>query len=77
LTAAAETAICLSLLLGVAQRAGFIFGTVFSLLIWGVGEGFRSLRCRRDRHRMRSHLRRAVRVAVGSRLPRLVAMDDV
>jgi thiosulfate dehydrogenase (quinone) large subunit len=40
LTALAETAICLSLLLGVAQRAGFAFGAAFSLLIWGAGEGF-------------------------------------
>jgi thiosulfate dehydrogenase (quinone) large subunit len=40
LTALAETAICLSLLLGVAQRAGFAFGAAFSLLIWGTGEGF-------------------------------------
>ncbi len=36
----AETAICLSLLLGIAQRAGFIFGAVFGLAIWGAGEGF-------------------------------------
>jgi nitrite reductase (NO-forming) len=40
LTALAETAICLSLLLGVAQRAGFVFGAVFGLAIWGAGEGF-------------------------------------
>jgi thiosulfate dehydrogenase (quinone) large subunit len=40
LTALAETAICLSLLLGIAQRAGFIFGTAFGLVIWGAGEGF-------------------------------------
>jgi thiosulfate dehydrogenase (quinone) large subunit len=40
LTALAETAICLSLLLGVAQRAGFAFGAAFSVLIWGAGEGF-------------------------------------
>jgi uncharacterized membrane protein YphA (DoxX/SURF4 family) len=40
LTALAETAICLSLLLGVAQRAGFIFGGAFAVLIWGAGEGF-------------------------------------
>jgi thiosulfate dehydrogenase (quinone) large subunit len=40
LTAVAETAICLSLLLGIAQRAGFIFGAVFGLVIWAVGEGF-------------------------------------
>jgi uncharacterized membrane protein YphA (DoxX/SURF4 family) len=40
LVACAETAICLSLLLGVLQRVGFVFGTVFALMIWGVGEGF-------------------------------------
>jgi thiosulfate dehydrogenase (quinone) large subunit len=40
LTALAETAICLSLLLGIAQRAGFIFGAAFGLVIWGAGEGF-------------------------------------
>ncbi len=40
LTAVAETAVCLSLLLGIAQRAGFIFGAVLGLLIWAVGEGF-------------------------------------
>jgi nitrite reductase (NO-forming) len=40
LTALAETAICLSLLLGIGQRAGFVFGAVFGLAIWGAGEGF-------------------------------------
>jgi nitrite reductase (NO-forming) len=40
LTALAETAICLSLLLGIAQRASFIFGAVFGLAIWAAGEGF-------------------------------------
>jgi len=40
LTALAETATCLCLLLGIAQRAGFIFGMIFGLLIWAVGEGF-------------------------------------
>jgi thiosulfate dehydrogenase (quinone) large subunit len=40
LTALAETAICLSLLLGVAQQAGFAFGAAFSVLIWAAGEGF-------------------------------------
>ena len=40
LTALAETAICLSLLLGIAQRAAFAFGAAFGLVIWGVGEGF-------------------------------------
>jgi nitrite reductase (NO-forming) len=38
--ALAETAICLSLILGLAQRLGFGFGIVFALLVWGVGEGF-------------------------------------
>jgi thiosulfate dehydrogenase (quinone) large subunit len=40
LTAVAETAVCLCLLLGIAQRAGFIFGAVLGLVIWAVGEGF-------------------------------------
>jgi thiosulfate dehydrogenase [quinone] large subunit len=40
LTALAETAVCLSLLLGIFQRAGFALGTVMGLLIWGIGEGF-------------------------------------
>lgn len=40
LIALTETAICLSLLLGVLQRLCFVAGTVFALLIWGVGEGF-------------------------------------
>ena len=40
LTALGETAVCLSLLLGIAQRAGFILGTALGLLIWAVGEGF-------------------------------------
>ena len=40
LTAIAETAICLSLLLGLAQRVGFAFGALFALFVWGVGEGF-------------------------------------
>jgi uncharacterized membrane protein YphA (DoxX/SURF4 family) len=40
LTALAETAICLPLLLGIAQRAFFALGTVFALMIWAVGEGF-------------------------------------
>ncbi len=40
LTAVAETAICLSLLFGVLQRASFAFGAVFGLAIWAVGEGF-------------------------------------
>jgi uncharacterized membrane protein YphA (DoxX/SURF4 family) len=40
LTALAETAICLSLLLGVAQRAGFAFGAALSVLIWAAGDCF-------------------------------------
>ncbi len=40
LTAVAETAVCLSLLLGIAQRASFIFGIALGLMIWAVGEGF-------------------------------------
>jgi thiosulfate dehydrogenase [quinone] large subunit len=40
LTAVAESAICLSLVLGIAQRACFAFGAGFALVIWGVGEGF-------------------------------------
>jgi nitrite reductase (NO-forming) len=40
LTAVAETAVCLSLLLGVAQRAGFVLGGVMGVMIWGIGEGF-------------------------------------
>ena len=40
LTAVAETAVCLCLLLGLFQRAGFIFGAVLGLVIWAVGEGF-------------------------------------
>jgi nitrite reductase (NO-forming) len=40
LTAVAETTVCLSLLLGLAQRAGFALGTALGVLIWGVGEGF-------------------------------------
>ena len=35
-----ETAIALSLLLGVARRFNYVAGAVFSLLIWSVGEGF-------------------------------------
>ena len=40
LTAVAETTVCLSLLLGIVQRAGFILGAVLGLVIWAVGEGF-------------------------------------
>ena len=39
-TAIVETAICASLVFGIAQRVTFVFGTVLALCIWGVGEGF-------------------------------------
>jgi uncharacterized membrane protein YphA (DoxX/SURF4 family) len=40
LTGVAETAIALVLLLGIARRPGYLFGAVYMLLVWGVGEGF-------------------------------------
>jgi uncharacterized membrane protein YphA (DoxX/SURF4 family) len=40
LTGLAETSLALVLLLGVARRAGYAAGVVYSLLIWSVGEGF-------------------------------------
>jgi thiosulfate dehydrogenase [quinone] large subunit len=40
LTGIAETGLALCLLLGVARRAGYTAGAVYSLLIWAVGEGF-------------------------------------
>jgi thiosulfate dehydrogenase (quinone) large subunit len=40
LTGLAETLLALVLLLGVARRAGYVFGAVYALLIWAVGEGF-------------------------------------
>ncbi|MGH8960570.1 MAG: hypothetical protein ACRDWT_05090 [Jatrophihabitantaceae bacterium] len=40
LLALAETAIALSLILGIAQRVGFTGGIVLALLIWAIGEGF-------------------------------------
>lgn len=40
LIALAETAICVSLILGLAQRAGFGGGIAVAILVWGVGEGF-------------------------------------
>ena len=40
LTGLAETSIALVLLLGVARRAGYLVGIVYSLLVWSVGEGF-------------------------------------
>jgi thiosulfate dehydrogenase (quinone) large subunit len=35
-----ETGLALVLLLGVARRAGYIAGLMYTLLLWGVGEGF-------------------------------------
>jgi nitrite reductase (NO-forming) len=35
-----ETGLALVLLLGVARRAGYIAGVMYTLLLWGVGEGF-------------------------------------
>jgi uncharacterized membrane protein YphA (DoxX/SURF4 family) len=35
-----ETGLALVLLLGVARRAGYIAGLIYTLLVWGVGEGF-------------------------------------
>jgi nitrite reductase (NO-forming) len=40
LTGVAETFLALVLLLGVARRAGYVFGAVYALLVWAVGEGF-------------------------------------
>jgi uncharacterized membrane protein YphA (DoxX/SURF4 family) len=40
LTGLTETALALVLLLGVARRAGYAVGVVYSLLVWAVGEGF-------------------------------------
>jgi nitrite reductase (NO-forming) len=40
LTGLAETGLALVLLLGVARRAGYAVGVVYSLLVWSVGEGF-------------------------------------
>jgi uncharacterized membrane protein YphA (DoxX/SURF4 family) len=40
LTALAETAIALVLLLGVARRPGYLVGAAYMLLVWAVGEGF-------------------------------------
>jgi uncharacterized membrane protein YphA (DoxX/SURF4 family) len=40
LTGVAETSLALVLALGVARRAGYLFGMVYSLLVWSVGEGF-------------------------------------
>jgi nitrite reductase (NO-forming) len=40
LTGLAETTLAVVLLLGVARRAGYVFGIVYTLLVWSVGEGF-------------------------------------
>jgi thiosulfate dehydrogenase (quinone) large subunit len=40
LTGLAETGLAVVLLLGVARRAGYALGVVYSLLVWGVAEGF-------------------------------------
>jgi thiosulfate dehydrogenase (quinone) large subunit len=39
-TGLAETGLALVLILGVARRAGYALGVVYSLLVWGVAEGF-------------------------------------
>jgi thiosulfate dehydrogenase [quinone] large subunit len=39
-TGLAETGLAIVLLLGVARRAGYALGAVYSLLVWSVGEGF-------------------------------------
>jgi thiosulfate dehydrogenase (quinone) large subunit len=40
LTGLAETGLAIVLLLGMARRAGYAAGVVYSLLVWSVGEGF-------------------------------------
>ena len=40
LTGLAETSLAIVLLFGVARRAGYTMGVVYSLLVWSVGEGF-------------------------------------
>jgi thiosulfate dehydrogenase (quinone) large subunit len=40
LTGLAETSLALVLLFGVARRAGYAAGVLYSLLVWSVGEGF-------------------------------------
>jgi thiosulfate dehydrogenase (quinone) large subunit len=40
LTGLAETGLALVLILGLARRAGYALGVVYSLLVWGVAEGF-------------------------------------
>ncbi len=40
LTGLTETALAVSLLFGVARRAGYSLGAVYMLMVWAVGEGF-------------------------------------
>src|SRR5579864_2921994 len=40
LIAGAESLIAIALLIGLARRTTYIVGVIFSLLIWGVAEGF-------------------------------------
>lgn len=40
LTASAESAIAIALLLGIARRSSYLAAVIFSLLIWSVAEGF-------------------------------------
>jgi thiosulfate dehydrogenase (quinone) large subunit len=40
LTGITETGLALVLLVGIARRAGYTAGVVYTLLVWGVGEGF-------------------------------------
>ena len=40
LTGVTETSLALILIFGVARRAGYALGAVYTLLVWGVGEGF-------------------------------------
>jgi thiosulfate dehydrogenase [quinone] large subunit len=40
LTGVTETALALVLVFGIARRAGYSLGIIYSLLVWAVGEGF-------------------------------------
>ena len=40
LTGVAETSLAIVLVFGIARRAGYTMGIVYSLLVWSVGEGF-------------------------------------
>jgi nitrite reductase (NO-forming) len=40
MTGLTETGLALCLLLGLARRAGYTIGAIYTLLIWAVGEGF-------------------------------------